>query len=90
MQRQVPYSTKKVRPHGSPKHESKRQLLGQRIRAEFFKTLKVELDVLEGKHSVKEVRTAVFEYIETYYNRKRRHSALGYAIPMALAPNKAA
>ena len=56
----------------------------------FFKTLKVELDVLEGKHSVKEVRAAVFEYIETYYNRRRRHSALGYATPLALAPNKAA
>jgi len=56
----------------------------------FFKTLKVELDVMEGTHSVKEVRAAVFEYIETYYNRKRRHSALGYAIPIALAPNNAA
>ena len=56
----------------------------------FFKTLKVELDVLKGNHSVKEVRAAVFEYIETYYNRKRRHSTLGYATPIALAPNKAA
>jgi IS5 family transposase len=27
-----------------------------------------------------EVRTGVFEYIEIYYNRRRRHSALGYAI----------
>ena len=50
----------------------------------FFKTLKVELDVLEGNHSVKEVRAAVFEYIESYYNRKRRHSTLGYATPIAL------
>jgi transposase InsO family protein len=56
----------------------------------FFKTLKAELDVLEGNHSVKEVRTAVFEYIESYYNRCRRHSALGYAIPIALASNIAA
>ena len=50
----------------------------------FFKTLKVELDVLEGKHSVKQVQAAVFEYIEIYYNRCRRHSALGYATPLAL------
>ena len=56
----------------------------------FFKTLKTELDILDGKHNYKEVRTGVFEYIETYYNRKRRHSALGYAIPIALAPNIAA
>ena len=56
----------------------------------FFKTLKAELDILEGKHSLKEVQTGVFEYIEAYYNRRRRHSALGYAIPIALAPNDVA
>jgi transposase InsO family protein len=47
----------------------------------FFKTLKGELTVLEGKHSKGEVKTAVFEYIEIYYNKKRGHSALGYAAP---------
>ena len=51
----------------------------------FFKTLKTELDVLEGRHSRKEVKAAVFEYIEIYYNRSRRHSALGYATPAALS-----
>jgi transposase InsO family protein len=56
----------------------------------FFKTLKAELDILEGKHSIKQVRAEVFEYIETYYNRRRRHSAIGYAIPITLAPNMAA
>jgi transposase InsO family protein len=56
----------------------------------FFKTLKVELDILEGEHNFKEVQTGVFEYIEIYYNRRRRHSALGYAIPIALTPNNAA
>jgi transposase InsO family protein len=50
----------------------------------FFKTLKWELDVLEGRHTKGQVRTAVFEYIEIYYNRRRRHSALGYATPLAL------
>ena len=28
-----------------------------------------------------EARLAVFEYIESFYNRKRRHSALGYVTP---------
>ena len=56
----------------------------------FFKTLKWELDILDGKHSRKEVKRGVFEYIEIYYNRRRRHSALGYAIPMALASSIAA
>ena len=50
----------------------------------FFKTLKGELDILEGRNSRSQVRTGVFEYIEMYYNRRRRHSALGYAIPGAL------
>jgi transposase InsO family protein len=56
----------------------------------FFKTLKWELDILDGKHSKKEVKTGVFEYIEIYYNRRRRHSALGYATPLALTTNYAA
>jgi len=56
----------------------------------FFKTLKVELDILEGNHSSKQVQTGVFEYIEVYYNRCRRHSALGYATPVALTDNFAA
>jgi putative transposase len=56
----------------------------------FFKTLKAELGILEKGGSVKQIKTAVFEYIESYYNRCRRHSALGYATPIALAPNDAA
>jgi transposase InsO family protein len=51
----------------------------------FFNTIKLELDILDGKHSKKEVRLGVFEYIEMYYNRRRRHSAFGYATPLALA-----
>jgi transposase InsO family protein len=47
----------------------------------FFKTLKVELDTLEGKHSKGEVRQSVFMYIEAYYNRVRRHSVLDYVAP---------
>ena len=56
----------------------------------FFKTLKLELDDLKRRCSKNHIRTSVFEYIEVYYNRRRRHSALGYAIPIALTPNIAA
>jgi len=28
-----------------------------------------------------QARSAVFEYIELFYNRQRRHSALGYLCP---------
>ena len=29
-----------------------------------------------------ELRTLVFEYIETWYNKKRLHSSLGYQSPL--------
>jgi len=47
----------------------------------FFKTLKGELETLDGKHSQAEVRQSVFLYIEAYYNRIRMHSVLGYVAP---------
>ena len=56
----------------------------------FFKTLKSELDECKRRCSKKQIKIAVFEYIEIYYNRCRRHSAIGYAIPIVLASNNAA
>jgi transposase InsO family protein len=47
----------------------------------FFKTLKRELETLDGRHSEAEVRQSVFMYIEAYYNRLRIHSALDYVAP---------
>jgi putative transposase len=47
----------------------------------FFATLKTEL-VHRSKWATKlELRAAVFEYIELYYNRRRLHSTLGYKTP---------
>lgn len=47
----------------------------------FWSRLKAEL--LEGGCflSVDDARTEVFEYIECYYNRVRKHSSLGYKSP---------
>jgi len=47
----------------------------------FFKTLKGELETLDGTHSEAEVRQSVFFYIEAYYNRVRMHSVLDYVAP---------
>jgi putative transposase len=43
----------------------------------FFKTLKVELVYLKKYTSREQAALSVFEWIETWYNTNRRHSALG-------------
>jgi putative transposase len=48
----------------------------------FWGTLKEECFTLEIFHTRKEAKTAIFEYIEVFYNRKRRHSSLGYLSPI--------
>ena len=50
----------------------------------FFKTLKTELIYHRKFATRQEARLAIFEYIEGWYNRKRRHSALGYHTPCHL------
>jgi putative transposase len=47
----------------------------------FFKTLKVEEVFERNYQSRMEARMSVFAYIEAFYNRKRRHSYLGYISP---------
>jgi putative transposase len=47
----------------------------------FFATLECELLVEHRFQTHDEARAAVFEWIEVFYNRQRRHSALGYVAP---------
>jgi transposase InsO family protein len=47
----------------------------------FFHTLKVELIGGLPFESREHARKAIFEYIEVFYNRRRRHSAIGYLSP---------
>ncbi len=47
----------------------------------FFATLKKERIHLESYATRQEARQSVFEYIELFYNTRRRHSALGYLSP---------
>lgn len=48
----------------------------------FFATLKTEL-VLDADWATREeARGALFRYIEMWYNRRRRHSSLGYVSPL--------
>jgi transposase InsO family protein len=45
----------------------------------FFKSLKTELIYGNKLISKKQIKLGIFGYIEIWYNRKRKHSALNYA-----------
>jgi transposase InsO family protein len=49
----------------------------------FFHSLKTEWVGFEDYRTRSEARSSLFDYIELFYNRKRRHSALKYRSPMA-------
>jgi putative transposase len=49
----------------------------------FFSTLRAELTDLEHFATRQAAQTAVFEFIEAFYNRQRLHSSLGYRSPLA-------
>jgi transposase InsO family protein len=53
----------------------------------FFKTLKS--DWIYGKRirNKNELQRLLFEYIQVFYNRKRRHSSLGYHSPLEYLRN---
>ena len=44
----------------------------------FFKTIKVEWIYSQNFTNQKQAQLSIFEWIESWYNLKRRHSALGY------------
>ena len=48
----------------------------------FWSSLKNELVHRRHFATRAEARTAIFDYIETFYNRTRRHSALSYQSPL--------
>lgn len=47
----------------------------------FFASLKKELVHHEDYQTREEAQASIFEYIEVFYNRQRRHSALGFKSP---------
>jgi len=49
----------------------------------FFGTFKTELVHRTRYRTRKEARSSIFEWIECWYNRRRRHSSLGYLSPEA-------
>lgn len=53
----------------------------------FFATLKAEIADAQVWPSRAAARTAIFEWIEVWYNRRRRHSALDYLPPVTFEEN---
>ena len=49
----------------------------------FFHTLKTECIYLERLDTREQAQDVIFDYIEVFYNRRRRHSANGNLAPMA-------
>jgi putative transposase len=49
----------------------------------FWSTLKLELVYRRDFDGLGQVRAALFDYIEVFYNRQRLHSALDYLTPAA-------
>lgn len=47
----------------------------------FYRSIKTELIYHEVFHTREMARRAIFDYIEVFYNRVRRHSTLGYLSP---------
>ena len=54
----------------------------------FFHTMKVEEVYGRAYRSRQEARLSIFEYIEVFYNRFRKHSQLGYQSPYQFEQQK--
>jgi putative transposase len=60
---------------------SKGDCFDNAVAESFFATLKKELIHGRSWPSKTELRAEVFEYIEVFFNRRRRHSTLGMLSP---------
>jgi transposase InsO family protein len=64
-----------------------RQCWDNAVAESFFATLKLELIHRRSWATRSQVRRAVFDYIEVFYNRQRLHSSLGYLTPVEYETN---
>lgn len=60
----------------------KGECLDNAVAESFFGTLKNELVFHEDYKTRSEAKQSIFEYIEVFYNRKRRHAFLNYMTPV--------
>ncbi len=60
----------------------KGECLDNAVAESFFGTLKNELVYHEDYRTRAKAKQSIFEYIEVFYNRKRRHAFLNYMTPV--------
>jgi putative transposase len=73
---------KLLRQHGMiPSMSRKGDPYDNAVAESFFRTLKVELVYLRRFRTRAEAKAAIVEYIELFYNGRRRHSSLDYLSP---------
>jgi len=71
-----------LKKHGFIQNMSrKRDCWDNAVSESFFKILKSELVYRQHFAGLKDALRSIFEYIEVFYNRQRRHSTLGYLSP---------
>lgn len=68
--------------HGLQPSMSRRGNCYDNAVAESFFSMKNELVHHRDFHTGDDARAAIFEYIEVFYNRLRRHQSLGYLSPV--------
>ena len=72
-----------LRGHGMrPSMSRKANCWDNAVAESFFATLEQELIVTSDWSTRDEARRAIFRFIESWYNRVRRHSTLGYVSPV--------
>ena len=72
-----------LKKHGMVQSMSRRgNCYDNAVAESFFSSLKNELVNHCSFKTREEARTAVFEYIEVFYNRQRRHQSLDYVSPV--------
>jgi transposase InsO family protein len=64
--------------------------LGLADRQAWFHTLKTEQIYHVSYKTRQEAMLDIFDYIEVFYNRQRRHSTLGYLTPLQFATGQQA
>ena len=75
---------KVLREHGlKPSMSGKGNCYDNAAVETFFKTIKAELIWRRTWEARRQAETAIFQYINGFYNPRRRHSALGGKSPLA-------